>query len=127
MLKKWPRSSRAPGRLLGAFCTAGKRARQTAELFSEQAGTGTTVTGVDGIAPLDDVEAFADRIAAFGDEIMVCGHQPFIGKLVSHLLVGNTEISSAEFLPGTIARLDRGEGGDWVLCWLVRPEMLDEH
>jgi phosphohistidine phosphatase len=102
------------------------RARQTAELFSEHAATGTAVIDVDGIAPLDDVEAFADRIAGFGDEIMVCGHQPFMGKLVSHLLFGKAEVSSVEFLPGTLARLDRGEGGHWVLCWLVRPEMLDQ-
>jgi phosphohistidine phosphatase SixA len=57
---------------------------------------------------------------------MVCGHQPFLGKLVSYLLFGKAGVSSAEFLPGTIARLDRGEDGDWVLCWLVRPETLDE-
>jgi hypothetical protein len=49
-----------------------------------------------------------------------------MGKLVSHLLLGKAEITSAEFLPGTLVRLDRGEAGHWVLCWLLRPEMLDE-
>ncbi len=114
------------GAVLGRILHSGKtRARQTADIFSEHAGTGTTVTDIDGIAPLDDVAAFAEQIAGFGDETMVCGHQPFMGKLVSHLLFGKAETASVEFLPGTLVRLDRGEAGDWVLCWLVRPEMLD--
>jgi phosphohistidine phosphatase len=117
------RAGAAPERILHSGKT---RARQTADIFSEHAATGTAVAGIDGIAPLDDVEAFADRIAGFGDEAMICGHQPFMGKLVSHLLLGKAEIASVEFLPGTLARLDRGEAGDWVLCWLLRPEMLDE-
>jgi len=115
------------GMALGCILHSGKtRARQTADIFSERAGTGTTVTDIDGIAPLDDVKAFAEQIAGFGDEIMVCGHQPFMGKLVSYLLFGKAEITSVEFLPGALVRLDRSEAGHWVLCWLVRPEMLDE-
>ena len=115
------------GAALGRILHSGKaRARQTADIFSEYAETGATATGIDGIAPLDDVKAFAEQIAGFGDEVMVCGHQPFMGKLVSHLLFDTAEISSVEFLPGTIARLDRGKDGDWVLCWLLRPETLDE-
>ena len=115
------------GAALGCILHSGKtRARQTADIFSERARTDTTVTDIEGIAPLDDVKAFAKQIAGFGDEVMVCGHQPFLGKLVSYLLFGKAGVSSAEFLPGTIARLERGEDGDWVLCWLLRPETLDE-
>lgn len=116
------RAGVAPGCIIHSGKT---RARQTAEIFSDRLGTVASVTAVGGVAPLDSVEVFAGGIADLGDEAMVCGHQPFMGKLVSYLLFGSADVPSAEFLPGAAARLDQIKEGEWVLCWFVRPEMFN--
>jgi phosphohistidine phosphatase len=110
----------APGRIVHSGKT---RARQTAELFDEALGAKTGPTEISGIAPLDSVIDFAVRVSEMAEDTMVCGHQPFVGRLVSRLLAGDEDIPLVEFSPGSVACLERGADGIWVLCWLIRPEL----
>lgn len=99
------------------------RARQTAEIFAAVLDTGAGVSEVDGIGPLDSAAALSQRLPSPGGERMICGHQPFMGKLVSHLLTGDEETSLVAYSPGSVACLEHSEETGWVLCWFVRPEL----
>lgn len=103
--------------------SAKTRARQTAEIFGTALGAKAGTHEICGIAPLDSVTDFAARVPEFAEDTMVCGHQPFMGRLVSHLLAGNEELPLVQYSPGSVACLERGSGADWVLCWLLRPEL----
>lgn len=114
----------APKRILHS----GKsRARQTAELLCGILVSKSDPTEVSGIAPLDSVVDFAARVSQMAEDTMICGHQPFIGRLVSRLLAGDEDMPLVEYSPGTVACLERSAEGSWVLCWLIRPELCPPH
>lgn len=100
-----------------------RRARETAEIFCAALNAGSAAQAVDGIAPNDPVTDFAGGFGGEAADIMVCGHQPFMGKLVSHLLTGDEQSPCIEFLPGSVACLERTGKAQWALCWFVRPEL----
>jgi len=101
-----------------------KRAQQTAESLAASVGTGEHVEETAGIDPLDPTEGFARTVAEWTEDTMVVGHLPFMGKLVSRLLVGEEETSTVAFQPGSVVCLDRGEDGSWSIAWMIRPELL---
>lgn len=99
------------------------RAAQTAEIFRDRLGVAAAPGAVNAIGPLDPVDRFAAELENLGQEVLVCGHQPFMGRLVAHLLGLPVDGRAVSFEPGSVARLDRSEDGDWTLCWFVRPDL----
>ncbi len=99
------------------------RARQTADIFEGALGARAGAVEVSGIAPLDSVSEFADRLQGDAEATMVCGHQPFMGKLVSRLLTGDEDVQLVEYTPGSVACLERGPHGGWILIGFLRPEL----
>jgi phosphohistidine phosphatase len=102
------------------------RAEQTAELLARFVGTGRRPEKTPGIAPHDSAPAFASTVNTWTTDTLVVGHQPFMGKLVSQLLIGNEAGMSTAFYPGSVVCLEREEGGGWQLAWMIRPEILVE-
>ena len=98
------------------------RARQTAEILAREIG-GAAIEQAHGLNPLDDPEAFAHHIDASDDDVMLVGHLPFMGRLVSRLLTRDAEAGVVAFQPGTVLCLE-GDDGTWRLAWMVRPELL---
>jgi phosphohistidine phosphatase len=78
----------------------------------------------DGIAPNDDTAAFAGELAAWREDAMLVGHQPFLGKLASRLLTGDETAVALAFEPASAVCLERGDEGRWRVAWMVRPELL---
>ncbi len=99
------------------------RAKRTAEIFAETLTASADVGEISGIAPLDSVVEFAKRLPELGDVVMLCGHQPFMGRLVSYLLAGNEKTPLVEYVPGSVACLESTPDNGWVLCWFLRPEL----
>lgn len=102
------------------------RARQTAEIFDRALATSAGASETTGIAPLDSITEFASRLPEMPEETMVCGHLPFMGRLVSYLLAGNEDKPVVEYSPASIACLEYRSEGHWVLCWFLRPELCHE-
>jgi phosphohistidine phosphatase len=96
------------------------RARQSAEVLS----VGSAPQVRDGLAPNDDTAAFAGELAAWREDAMVVGHQPFLGKLASRLLTGNETAVALAFEPASAVCLERDGEGRWRVAWMVRPELL---
>ncbi len=110
----------SPARILHSGKT---RAMETAALFGESLPSASPAEAVPGIAPNDAVEAFAVTTAAWNQDVLICGHQPFMGRLASYLLCGNAVILTLDYVPGAVAALARNENDGWRLSWFLRPEI----
>ncbi|MBC8445158.1 MAG: phosphohistidine phosphatase SixA [Rhodospirillaceae bacterium] len=100
------------------------RACETAMLLSEGIGNGVVEEIDHGLAPndpTDNLKTLADR---WHDNVMVVGHLPFMGRMVSHLLTGSADGDTVTFEPGAVAALEKDVGGGWTLLWMVRPSLL---
>jgi len=100
------------------------RARQTAEQLAERLAPAVTPQAVEGLSPKDSVEPLYDEIASAQDDLLVAGHQPFMGRFAARLLSGSEEGMSVDYRPGSVVCLARDETGVWSLRWMVRPDLL---
>jgi phosphohistidine phosphatase len=93
------------------------RARETAEILA--ASLGAPLLPASGMAPNDDVRAFAPGIT---DGDMLVGHLPFLSRLVSLLLLNDAEREVIAFSNAGMLCLIRNEG-EWRVSWLVTPDI----
>ncbi len=70
---------------------------------------------------MDDVDDVACDLESEALPLMLVGHMPFMGRLVSRLLAGSAERAPVQFPPAGVACLRRAPDG-WVLEWRLGPE-----
>ncbi len=100
-----------------------KRARQTAEIFASMLEPAGGILETEGLNPLDDVAAFAEKIGT-GENIMLVGHLPFMERLNSFLLIGKTDKPVFKFQNGGILCLDMDtDYQSWVIKWALMPRI----
>jgi len=98
-----------------------KRALQTAEIFVKTLEPEAGMTKGAGLAPLDDVAAFAATLNN-EENIMVVGHLPFMERLASLLLAGSTEKPVIRFQNSCIVCLDTEDAAEpWFIRWALYP------
>jgi phosphohistidine phosphatase len=98
-----------------------KRALQTAEIFMRALEPEDGTIKGHGLAPMDDVTAFAAALD-HDENIMVVGHLPFMEKLVSHLVAGIPEKRLIRFHNSGIICLDtEDEAESWFISWALYP------
>jgi phosphohistidine phosphatase len=100
------------------------RAEQSAALLAEALLPGGQAQGHDGLNPNDPVEPLVAEIAAWTTDTLLVGHLPFLGRLASLLLVADSDRPILGFQPGTMACLERDPAGQWILAWMIRPELI---
>ncbi len=106
------------------FHSGKKRARQTAEIFSEIIIASHGIAKLDGLKPLDDVVGIATTLKP-ETQTMIVGHLPFMEKLVSQLLTGASIHRIFAFQNSGIVCLDREEGiTTWHIKWSFMPNIL---
>ena len=99
-----------------------KRARQTAEIMARKLGV-SDVNETEGLKALDDPAAFAQKIKA-GDDLMLVGHLPFMEKMASYLTTGSMEYTVFKFQNGGIVCLDKPADSDfWAVTWALMPQV----
>jgi phosphohistidine phosphatase len=99
-----------------------KRALQTAEIFSTSLGS-INIGRIEGINPTDDVIPFAQLLDNEADTMYV-GHMPFLARLLSYLITGDTESPVFAFQNGGIVCLDKnGKNDPWVIKWTLMPKI----
>lgn len=106
------------------FHSGKTRARQTAEILAPATASGVSAAPTDGLNPNDPVEPIAEKASALDRDVLLVGHQPFLGRLVAHLVTGSEEIQTVAFRPGSLVCLEGDETGGWMVAWMVRPELL---
>jgi phosphohistidine phosphatase len=100
-----------------------KRALQTAEIFAAALNLRSKLSQRNGMKPLDDVVPFSGALKA-GDDVMLVGHLPFMERLTSHLITGETGKTVFKFQNGGIVCLDQDlDNLSWHIKWALMPEI----
>lgn len=103
-----------------------RRAHQTAELFQKALGVDAVPVAIEGIKPLDDVLAFAERLEKLEDHLIV-GHLPFLDRLLSYLACGNQDAGIFRFQNSGLicldARRDETTGWNAQILWMLNPHV----
>ena len=100
------------------------RARQTAEIMADILGI-KKVEIAQGLNPNDNVHPWAKHISKENQDIMIVGHLPFMGRLVSLLLCGNENTGVIHFRYSAIGCLEQKQGNKWSVHWILTPEMCE--
>jgi phosphohistidine phosphatase len=100
-----------------------QRTRETAEIFHKTLSAGDKISRTDGIKPMDDVIAFAQRINGT-DDLMVVSHLPFLERLTAYMTSGNQGASVFKFQNGGIVCLEQLPAPyEWVIKWALMPNI----
>lgn len=98
-----------------------KRAAQTAEIFASTLQPPGGVQKDNGLNPLDDVAAFAEKIAA-SEDLMLVGHLPFMERLASFLITGTADKPVIRFQNSGIVCLVK-DADHWTIRWTLFPRI----
>jgi phosphohistidine phosphatase len=101
------------------------RAAQTVERLQKSVAPGVTIEISDKINPDDEVARFAELSFIWTEDTLMVGHLPFLAKLVSQLTLRDSTSLFSNFVPGTAICLERNNKNQWLLNWMVRPEILN--
>lgn len=102
------------------------RAQETAELLIPSITSLNGIEVLQGIAPMDPVVPIVHKINTWKDDTILVSHLPFLAKCVSLLIQGNEEDPVVAFERGTLVCLEKLESGQWVVEWMLKPELLIE-
>lgn len=100
------------------------RAQSTAQILAAHLQPPAGVSEAPGLAPLDDPEIWAGRIAALDEDVLLVGHLPHLARLAAILLTGNQERLIINFRMGGVVRLRRMASDQWVVDWMLIPEII---
>ena len=107
------------------FHSGKTRARQTAEIVMSSLNPGETPKEKSGLSPLDDVKEIARQVNERDKDLLIAGHLPHLGKLVSLLVAGSDTIPVVSFQQGGVVCLEKGEEGGWTISWMLVPEIIE--
>jgi len=100
-----------------------KRATQTAEIFAAVLQPSGGMQKGDGLNPLDDVVAFAEKLDA-SEDLMLVGHLPFMERLASFLVTGAVDQPVVRFQNSGIVCLEKDAGSNhWSIRWTLFPRI----
>jgi phosphohistidine phosphatase len=99
------------------------RAEQTAEVLADylMPAKGSTVRR--GLGPDDDVRPLVDSLIGADRTLMIVGHLPFLGRLVSQLVVGDANRPVVQFEAAGLVGLQL-QDGHWTITCVVDPELI---
>ncbi|KPK66161.1 MAG: hypothetical protein AMS21_03040 [Gemmatimonas sp. SG8_38_2] len=103
------------------------RARQTAEIFSAEAGLRAPLLEMSGLEPMADVVANAAELSHVSHDLMIVGHLPHLSRLASLLVTGNADFDAFSFRECSVLHLRREEDGArevWRVVWLLYPGLI---
>jgi phosphohistidine phosphatase len=102
------------------------RARETAEIFAAALLPEGGLTETEGLKPTDDVTLLAESLSP-ADGVMLVGHLPFMGKMLSFLVTGSAGIPVFSFQNSGIVCLGRETGSSsWIIRWTLMPSIGTE-
>jgi phosphohistidine phosphatase len=96
------------------------RARQTAEILAQSVMREVGLETVPDMNPMDPVEPWVKKIEGFEQDAMLVGHMPFMGKLVSRLVIGREDADLVFFHAGAVVCLERTGSGRWGIIGMIR-------
>jgi phosphohistidine phosphatase len=108
------------------FSSYKNRAKQTAAILGEKLQVLGKPEVTDLLDPAKALDALVDEIEHWCDDAVLVGHLPFIGELVCELVSRQSSQQLVKFTPGTVVCLERSDGNQWVISWVVRADLLTD-
>lgn len=107
------------------ICHSGKRrALETAEILSNSVAAENGLKEIEGLAPMDDPSIWEKKLKDMHRDIMLVGHLPHLSKLAGLLLTGDASRQPVLFHNGGIVCLFRDADHQWMIDWIIIPEIL---
>lgn len=106
------------------FHSGKKRAEQTAELLADKIIPGQSIRARSDINPNDSLDSLLNDIHNWTEDVLLVGHLPYLGKLVSRLVVGDEAKNIVTFNPGTAVCLKNVDKTSWQITWTLPPTLL---
>jgi phosphohistidine phosphatase len=103
------------------FHSGKTRAQRTAKILAEHLQPPGGYTAAPGLAPLDDPEIWAARLADRNENIFLVGHLPHLGRLAALLMTGDKTKTVINFQMASVVKLRRMETGEWAVDWIIVP------
>ncbi len=100
------------------------RSQQTAEIFAEILKPNDGCWSTDGLTPDADPQIWLNNIHDTQDNIMLVGHLPHLQKLVSTLILHDTEKKIINLKNAGIICLEKGSEGNWAIEFIITPEII---
>jgi phosphohistidine phosphatase len=97
------------------------RAAQTAELLAAGLEIGDRVDSRSDLNPNDPVSPLVEQIEHQDANLVIVGHLPQLGKLISALLLGREE-ELLDFPAAGLVCLEKNSDA-WLLNWFLTPEL----
>ena len=100
------------------------RAKETADILRPLLTSPSQIHQSDGLAPNDSPEAFLKQLTDPNKDTLVAGHMPFVARAVSQALTGAPDRQLVEFVPGSVAGIERSDSASWILFMFAQPQFL---
>ena len=101
------------------------RSEQTANIMMDKIKPAGGIKAMEYLNPMDDPAIWAERASDAVDDLMLVGHLPHIKRLTSLLLCGNPDNAIVNFQNSGVVCLTREESGNWAVCWVLLPSMIN--
>ncbi len=99
------------------------RAAQTAQAWREVLPSAQLIPDPR-LNPSADPAALAADLAGEEQDLVLVGHQPFLGRLAAVLVCGDVDRPVLALPAAGAACLERGPHGGWSVRWVVGPDLL---
>lgn len=106
------------------FQSQKSRAQQTAMILTSNMSVKKGIETKVELEPLAPVENILEEILSLNDDVILVGHMPFLGKLVSKLVTGNENKDVVAFKTGSMICLEKVERDQWVICWMLNSDLF---
>lgn len=100
------------------------RAIETATILSAAVKSMTPMQLRVELDPVADVNTIMHEVEAIDEDVLLVGHMPFMGRLLSQLVVGNENRDIVNFETATMVCLEQVERHHWVICWVLNPSLF---
>ena len=101
------------------------RAQQTGEMLAEAVWARGHLLQREGLGPKDHVATTREALEQTDGDLMIVGHQPFLGKIVALLVTGSEENEIVEYQVGSVVCIERRDNGKWKVAWMITPSLLN--
>ncbi len=81
------------------------------------------VVARDDLSPLSEIKDLPNEIIQLDKNLMIVGHLPFLGRLVSQLITGSDNYELVSFKHSGVVCLDYKDS-KWRIKWIVAPDII---
>ena len=98
------------------------RAKETAQIFQQRLNSSVEIKVFARLKPNDPLEPLLDKLLSMTENLMIVGHLPFIPRLVSQLLTGETDHSLLALPTAGVVVMENDRHFNWFLTGFFHPQ-----